>query len=138
MKLERVKTAGHLLLEQRSDGKRREEIPTSNYIRADHSLEQQFESYCNHELNDSKYDARPTMSQNNRKALVIMERTVMMENGHYQMALPWKTFPPNLPNNKPQAKHRLQKLKNRLPKNPELLEKYKQFMDNLLTKRLHK
>ena len=115
-------------------GRDETKIPTSNYVRADQSLEQQFESYCNREFNDSKYDARPTMSQNDRKALEIMERTVTMENGHYQMALPWKTFPPNLPNNKPQAKHRLQMLKNRLLKNPELLEKYKQFMNNLLTK----
>ena len=113
-------------------GRDEEKLPTSNFVQANQSLEQQFESYCNLDFNDSKYDARPTMSQNDRKALRIMEQTVTMDNGHYQMALPWKTFPPNLPNNKTQAENRLQMLRKRLLKDPELLEKYTQYMDNLL------
>ncbi|XP_028408734.1 uncharacterized protein LOC114531301 [Dendronephthya gigantea] len=49
------------------------------------------------------------------------------------MALPWKTYPPNLPNNRVQAESRLQLLRKRLRKNPDLHTKYKGFMSNLLT-----
>ena len=76
----------------------------------------------------------PTMSQNDRKALEIMEESVTIQNGHYEIALPWKSYPPNLPNNRGQAERRLELLKKRLRKNPELLEKYREFMDNLLKK----
>jgi hypothetical protein len=53
------------------------------------------------------------------------EESVTTQNGHYKIALPWKNYPPNLPNNKTQAENRLQLLKKRLNKNPELLEKYR-------------
>ena len=115
-------------------GRNKEKIPTANFVQASQTLEQQFRGYCDLEFNDSKYDAKPTMSQNDRKALGIMEESVAMRNGHYEIALPWKTYPPCLPNNKTQAEHRLQLLKKRLVKDPNLLGKYREFMDNLLVK----
>ena len=95
-------------------------------------MEQQFESYCNLEFNDFKYDAKPIMSQNDHKALRIMEESVMIQNGRYEIALPRKSYPPNLPNNRTQAERHLELLKKRLNKNPELLGKYREFMDSLL------
>ena len=76
------------------------------------------------------------MSQNDRncKALRIMEESVTIENGHYQIVFPWKSYPPNLPNNRIHAERRLELLKKRLNMNPELLKKYREFMDNLLKK----
>ena len=72
------------------------------------------------------------MSQNDRKALEIMESTATKRNGHYEIALPWKNYPPCLLNNKSVAVHRLQLLKRRLQRDPALLERYKVFMDELL------
>ena len=115
-------------------GRKETKIPTANFVQANQSLDQQFENYCNLEFNDFKYDAKPTMSPNDHKALGIMEESVTMQNGHYEIALPWKKYPPNLPNNKTQAENRLQLLKKRLNKNPELLGKYREFMNNLLQK----
>ena len=40
------------------------------------------------------------MSLNDQKALNIMEETVKLEDGHYEMALPWKFYPPRLQNNR--------------------------------------
>ena len=59
-----------------------------------------------------------------------MEQSVKLKAGHYEVALPWST-PPNLPNNRPLAEHRL-KLLRRLLKNQELHSKYSAFMDDLL------
>ena len=115
-------------------GRNQTKVPTANYVQANQTLDQQFENYCNLEFNDAKYDAKPTMSQNDRKALKIMEESVTIQNGHYEIALPWKSYPPNLPNNRVQAERRLELLKKRLRKDPELLGKYREFMDNLLKK----
>ena len=75
-----------------------------------------------------------SMSQNDRRALEIMESTVKLSNSHYEIALPWKNNPPCLENNKSQAESRLQLLKRRLQRDEILLKKYKDFMDDLLRK----
>lgn len=74
------------------------------------------------------------MSLNDKKALDIMEETVKLENGHYEIALPWKTYPPRLENNKVLGENRLQPLRKRLQREPVVLEKYKEFMNDLISK----
>ena len=48
--------------------------------------------------------------------------------------MPWKHFPPHLPNNCPLAEHRLRLLKKRLVRNPDLFAKYAESVDNLINK----
>ena len=110
------------------------QIHSANFIRADHALSQQFEEFCNAEFNDSAFDSKLEMSQEDSRAVSIMESTIHLHDGHYEMALPWRNFPPRLPNNRPLVEHRLMLLKKRLLKNPVLLSKYADFMDNLLNK----
>ena len=74
------------------------------------------------------------MSQEDSRAVSIMESTVRLHDGHYDTALPWSNFPPRLPNNRPLAEHRLMLLKKKLLKNPVLLSKYADFMDDLFNK----
>ena len=73
-------------------------------------------------------------SQNDQRALNIMEGTVKLSNGHYEIGLRWKNNPPHLENNRPQAENRLQLLKKRLKKDAILHEKYTDFMADLLQK----
>jgi len=75
-----------------------------------------------------------SMSQNDRRALDIMESTLKISNGHYEIALPWKNEPRRLQNNKSQAEQRLHLLKKRLQRDAILKEKYRDFMDDLLRK----
>lgn len=69
------------------------ESPTANFVQANKTLEQQFQEYCNLEFNDKMYDLKISMSENDRRALDIMEQTVKLENGHYKIALSWKCTP---------------------------------------------
>ena len=59
-------------------------------------------------------DSNMCMSLEDKKALAIMERTVKLDQGHYQVALPWRQYPPFLPYNRPMAERRLQVRKRRL------------------------
>ena len=70
------------------------------------------------------------MSQDDKRALAIMQESAELCDGHYEIALTWKVFPPDLPNNKIVAKRRLGLLKKRLVKDPELHQKYSVFMDD--------
>ena len=107
---------------------------TANFIRTDVELSEQFRSYCNMEFNDSIHDRKHSLSQNDKRALQIMNETATLKNGHYEIALPWKTNPPCLDNNKTVAQHRLRLLQKRLSKDQELLRKYKECMEDLLQK----
>ncbi|XP_028411636.1 uncharacterized protein LOC114534738 [Dendronephthya gigantea] len=105
---------------------------TSNFLQSTARLEQQFQDYCNLEFNDSSYDAKQSMSQNDKRALEIMEESVQLKEGHYEIGLPWKSHPPQLKNNRPVAERRLSLLKKRLQREPEVHEKYKGFMNDLI------
>ena len=51
------------------------------------------------------------MSVKNRKALKIIDTSIPIVDGHYQMGLPWRQKDPHLPFNRTLAKSRLQALK---------------------------
>ena len=79
-------------------------------------------------------DDEIAMSCDDKRALSVMEETIQLKNGHYELALPWKNPPPSLPRNRPLAERRLKLLKKRLEKDDELLKKYSTFMNDLLEK----
>jgi len=54
--------------------------PTANFIQAKNTLEQQFQEYCNPEFNNKMYDSKISTSQNDHRALDIMEQAVKLEN----------------------------------------------------------
>ena len=115
-------------------GRKERKVPTANFIDTSAKLSKQFEDFCNLEFNDSSYEPQASMSQNDRKALHIMEGSAKLLNGHYEIALPWKNDPPLLMNNKLQARQRLHPLKKRLHRDPALHQKYRDFMDDLINK----
>lgn len=77
------------------------------------------------DFDDMSVDNRVEASVEDKKALAVMEESLKMVSGHFQVMLPWKQHPPPLPNNKKMAEERLQSLKNCLMKDDEMLEKYK-------------
>ena len=74
------------------------------------------------------------MSQEDKRALDIINETAKLENRQYEIALLWKINPPCLDNNRIVAKHRLSLLKKRLLNDQDLFTKYKSCIDDLLQK----
>ena len=79
-------------------------------------------------------DSSMCMSVEDKKALAIMERSVKLDQGHYQVALPWRQYPPFLPYNRPMAERRLQVLKRRFLQDEKLFESYKTTMEEYIAK----
>ena len=115
-------------------GRKESKVPTANFIDTSAKLSKQFEDFCNLEFNDSSYEPQASMSQNDRKALHIMDGSAKLSNAHYEIALPWKNDPPLLMNNKSQARQRLHPLKKRFTRDSALHKKYRDFMDDLINK----
>ncbi|CAB4010492.1 Hypothetical predicted protein, partial [Paramuricea clavata] len=74
------------------------------------------------------------MSQNDRQALKILDKTVRMVNGHYEVGMLWKSDETWLPDNRNMAAAQLRTLRRKLDKNAELRGKYEVFVDDYLEK----
>ena len=115
-------------------GRRESKASTANFIDTSAKLSKQFEDFCNLEFNVSSYEPRASMSQNDRKALHIMEGSAKLSNGHYEIALPWKNDAPLLMNNTSQARQRLHHLKKRLHRDPAFTPDVQRLYDDLINK----
>jgi hypothetical protein len=72
------------------------------------------------------------MSLEDQQALSILEGSVKKVDGHYEIALPWRSGKPALPNNRKMAERRLASLQTRLRKYNGVREKYRNVMDDYL------
>ena len=106
---------------------------SANFMTADESLEQQVRSMWELERHFST-GIECQMSRNDRYALRIMkDSTVLTEDGHNQLALPWRPGAPQLESNKNQAAVRLAYLKKRLEKDAELQKRYVNVVESHIT-----
>ena len=87
----------------------------------DELLTRQLERLWNTDFKESTVD---------KKALEVMARSLKRKDDHFQVALPWRKEPVDIPNDKPMAERRLESLKRRLKKDSKLFEKYKRAMQD--------
>ena len=80
-------------------------------MHSDDSLNKQFHQYLNQEFNECLADDRKMMSLEDRKTLYVYEESALVVNHHYQIAIPWRSQKPCLPNNRVMAEHRLKHLR---------------------------
>ena len=73
---------------------------TTNYVQATGvNLENQFTDFCNLEFADTQDTCRTTLLKEDQRALDIISGSITLKEHHYEVALPWKRTPPELPNN---------------------------------------
>jgi len=97
-------------------------------------LQQQLERLWTTDFSDVMHCDKPSMSIEDKKALKTMESSLVRENRHYQMGLPWREDDVSLPNNVALANVRLQQLKKKLYRDPLLHEKYAATMTDYIDK----
>ena len=97
-------------------------------------LYQQLERLWKTDFENSEVETRVCASLEDKRALEVMERTLKMVDGHYQVVLPWRYDPPYLPNSRVVAERRGLLLKKRLLRDEALREKYKATMTDYIEK----
>ncbi|KAJ8027843.1 hypothetical protein HOLleu_29913 [Holothuria leucospilota] len=100
----------------------------------DDLLSQQVAKFWETDFGDSVFSEQRGESQEDRRARGIMEDSVRIVEGHYELKLPWRYSKPSLPNNRVLAETRSALLKRRLEKNPEMREKYTSVIDDYVSK----
>ena len=107
---------------------------TSFFVKADPEFHQKVKDFYDSGFSESSADDKPEMSQEELRFLRELERTVVLRDGHYEMALPLKDHEAPVPNNKPQVEQRALWLKGKLLRNKNLYNDYKVFMADLISK----
>jgi hypothetical protein len=74
------------------------------------------------------------MTQGEQHAETIVKASLKLEDGRYQVAMPWKTEPDSLPDNRQMAMQRLLRTEKRLLKDEELAKAYKGVLQDHLNK----
>ncbi|XP_028408647.1 uncharacterized protein LOC114531199 [Dendronephthya gigantea] len=64
------------------------------------------------------------------KVQAVIEESAILVDGHYQVKLPFRQEPPNLPESHPLAERRLMSLKRKFEKDPEFGVKYTKVLEN--------
>jgi len=109
-----------------------ESTVSANFVHADVTLEQQVERFWKIESIESPSNDEAALSVNDRRAMKIWNESAKYVDGRYEFDIPFKYFPPNLPDNESLARQRLESLRRRLVRNDNLKEKYCSGMNELL------
>lgn len=81
----------------------------------------------------SKCETKP-LSVEDQRAMNLISNSICKHDGHYEMGLLWKSDNPVLPYNRTLAEARLQHLKRRFLRDPELEVKYRAVIEDCVTK----
>ncbi|XP_071483331.1 uncharacterized protein [Diadema antillarum] len=107
----------------------------ANFTRLeDDSLEQQLKQFWRVDFGGYLNQDNVGDSVEDLRALKVMKESAVMVDGHYQVALPWRSYPPVLPNNRRLAEARLGYLKKRLERNEALRDKYVETVSDYIAK----
>lgn len=74
------------------------------------------------------------ITEEDKRAVAIFERTVARREGHFEVGLPWREDNMQLPRSYDSALRRLTSLENKLMKNPQDMEEYQKKIDHLIEK----
>ena len=97
------------------------------------SIHEQLESLCNSEFSESTADLKECLSIEDLRAKAMMDSSVKLKDGHYEIGLRWKYSEPTLPNDRSMAEKRLGYLKKRVERDPTLHAKYKATMEEYIS-----
>ncbi|XP_068739665.1 uncharacterized protein [Montipora capricornis] len=100
----------------------------------DVSLNDQLEEFWKIESYGTARSETKPLSVEDRRALKLIDNSISLLDGHYQMGLLWRDDNPVLPYNRPLAEARLQYLKRRFRRDPELEVKYRDVIQDCVDK----
>lgn len=101
---------------------------------SDALLQQQLERMWTTDFDDRTRNETNSMSVEDKRAMEIMESSIVHENGHYKIGLPWRDENTFLPNNRALAHARLQQLKRKLSRDSTLHQKYTETVNVYIAK----
>ncbi|KAL9986036.1 hypothetical protein ACROYT_G000097 [Oculina patagonica] len=106
----------------------------SFFVEVDTELQEMVEGFYNRDFSESIADSKTELSQDERRFMKSVEESIKLNDSHYEISLPFKDQEYPVPNNRIQAEQRAIWLKRKLEKNPQLLDDYKAFVEDIVAK----
>nr|CAK6928354.1 unnamed protein product [Fasciola hepatica]CAK6928356.1 unnamed protein product [Fasciola hepatica] len=103
------------------------ESTVNNLIKEQNTISEQLRRLYDADFSD-KESTKQAPSLEGQKALSIAERSLKLVDGHYQLALSWKTIAETMPNNYEVAARRLHLLVRRFQRDRAFYERYEMVM----------
>nr|XP_055059768.1 uncharacterized protein LOC129443292 [Misgurnus anguillicaudatus] len=97
------------------------------------TLELLLEKQYQHDFSEKLSDDKEEMSQQDKRFMEIMEKSVSFKSGHYSLKLPFKEKDLAMPNNLNVAKQRLLGTKRKLERNMKFQQEYTDFMNDMMS-----
>ena len=107
---------------------------SSFYVKTDVELHRMVKNFYDSGFGESSADEKPEMSQEEIRFLNVLDSTIALRSGHYEMALPLRDQEAPVPNNRVQAERRAHWLRRKLERNSGLYFDYKGFMSDIIEK----
>jgi len=104
------------------------------FVRTDDELHQKLEKFWRLDYDEELISDEKGMSVEDRRAISVMEETISKVGEHYELAIPFKQRPVNLPNNRFLVEERLRSLGRRLSRDAALCKKYCDGMNDMVIK----
>ncbi|TPP57117.1 Protein disulfide-isomerase [Fasciola gigantica] len=100
-----------------------------NCLASEVTMESEILKLYETEFGDATHNEKLSHSLEDKVALEIVQGSVTIVEGHYQLSLPWKRNWREIPENRYLAERRLNSLRIRFLKDPNLLSKYTDIME---------
>ena len=110
-----------------------------HFTSCDKKLHDQVENFWNIEGFGTRSDRHigqlsHNLSQEDRRAVNILEKTTKLTDGHYETGLLWKNEQVKLPNNRQEAERRLYSLRRKFNHSPDIEVQYRTEMNTYIEK----
>jgi hypothetical protein len=104
------------------------------HVTTEDSRQEDYRRQISYDFSERTVDDVPEYSREDRLFLERVTSSVVYEDGHYTIGLPFRNKSVHMPFNRSQAEQRLRLLGKRLEKNPTFHSDYRAFMENILDK----
>lgn len=83
---------------------------------------------------ERNYNDKEELSENDQHFMQSVQKSAVLEDGHYHIGLPLREAKPQMPNKRCLAEQRATSLRRKFRRNPEFFDEYKAFMDSIISK----
>lgn len=106
---------------------------TSHFVSSSERLEDQLKLFWKIDGMESLVQDTKGLSADDKQVIALWDETICQRDGLYELVIPFKQCPPDLPDNKEVAEHRFSLLGKCLKKDPVLYEQYCASMEELIS-----
>jgi hypothetical protein len=107
---------------------------SAHRIKLEEDIHQQLVNLYNQDFTERLVEDTPQRSRDDQRFINIVEKSIQLKDGHYEMSLPLRNRNETFPNNQVMAESRMAHLKRKFQRNPAFKTEYVKAMNETINK----